>query len=134
MRALSSYTARMTNIGKGIAISGSVRSDEPLAIAGTIKGDVFAGEHEVTLEEGANVDGAVLARSIVVNGRSVGRLVAKEVVRLRRGASVRAEIAAPRFALEDGAVFNGKVDPARTDAAFTVAEHRREERELEVKR
>ncbi len=123
----------MTNIGKGIAISGSVRADEPLTIAGTIKGDVFAGEHEVTLEEGADIDGAVLARSIVVNGRSVGRLVAKEVVRLRRGASVRADISSPRFALEEGAVFNGKVDPTRTDAAFKVAEHR-EERELEVKR
>lgn len=121
---LSAYTARMTNIGKGIAISGSVRSDEPLAIAGTIKGDIFAGDHEVTLEEGSDIDGAVLARSIVVHGRSAGRLVAKEVVRLRRGASVRAEISAPRFALEDGAIFNGKVDPARTDAAFKVAEHR----------
>lgn len=114
----------MTNIGRGIIISGTVRSDEPLTIAGTIKGEVFAGDHEVTLEEGANIDGAILARSIVVSGRSEGRLVAKEVVRLRKGAAVRAEVAAPRFALEEGAIFNGKVDPARTEAAFKVAEHR----------
>jgi cytoskeletal protein CcmA (bactofilin family) len=114
----------MTNIGKGIAISGTVRSDEPLAIAGTIRGEVFAGDHEVTLEAGSDIDGAVMARSIVVNGKSVGRLIAKEIVRLRRGASVKAEIAAPRFALEEGAIFNGKVDPARSEAAFKVAEHR----------
>lgn len=114
----------MTNIGRGISISGTVRSDEPLAIAGTIKGEVFAAEHEVTLEAGANIDGAVLARSIVVTGKSEGRLIAKEVVRLRKGASVKAEIAAPRFALEEGAVFNGKVDPARSEAAFKVAEHK----------
>jgi cytoskeletal protein CcmA (bactofilin family) len=114
----------MTNIGRGIAISGTVRSDEPLTIAGTIKGEVYAGDHEVTLEAGSNIDGAVLARSIIVNGRSEGRLVAKELVRLLKGASVRAEIAAPRFALEEGAIFNGKVDPARSEAAFKVAEHK----------
>jgi cytoskeletal protein CcmA (bactofilin family) len=114
----------MTNIGRGIIISGTVRADEPLAIAGTIKGEVFAGDHEVVLEQSANIEGAILARSIIVSGRSEGRLVAKEVVLLRKGATVRAEIAAPRFALEEGAMFNGKVDPARTEAAFKVAEHR----------
>jgi cytoskeletal protein CcmA (bactofilin family) len=114
----------MTSIGKGIAITGTVRSDEPLAIAGTIKGDVFATEHEVTLEPEADVDGAVLARSIVIKGKYSGRLVARETVRLLGGANVKADIASPRFALEDGAVFNGKVDPAKTEAAFAVAEHR----------
>jgi cytoskeletal protein CcmA (bactofilin family) len=114
----------MTSIGKGIAITGTVRSDEPLAIAGTIRGEVFANDHEVTLEIGADVDGAVLARSIVIDGKYTGRLVAKDSVRLRKGARVKADVASPRFALEDGAVFNGKVDPAKTDAAFAVAEHR----------
>jgi cytoskeletal protein CcmA (bactofilin family) len=114
----------MTSIGKGIAITGTVRSEEPLAIAGTIKGEVFAADHEVTLEADADVDGAVLARSIVINGRYTGRLVAKDAVRLKSGARVKAEVSAPRFALEDGAIFNGKVDPAKTEAAFAVAEHR----------
>ena len=114
----------MTNIGKGISISGTVRSEEPLAIAGKIKGEVLASDHEVTLEAGADVDGAVMARSIIVHGSYTGRLVAKETVRLRSGASVKADISAPRFALEDGAIFNGKVDPARTDAAFAVAAKR----------
>lgn len=116
----------MTSIGKGITITGTVRSDEPLAIAGTVKGDVFANDHEVTLEPEAEVDGAVLARSIVIRGRYTGRLVAKEAVRLMGGAKVKADVASPRFALEDGALFNGKVDPAKTEAAFAVAEHRHE--------
>jgi cytoskeletal protein CcmA (bactofilin family) len=114
----------MTSIGKGIAITGTVRSDEPLTIAGTVKGEVFANDHEVTLEPEADVDGAVLARSIVINGKYTGRLVAKETVRLMKGAQVKADVASPRFALEDGATFNGKVDPAKTEAAFAVAGHR----------
>jgi cytoskeletal protein CcmA (bactofilin family) len=117
----------MTNIGKGISITGTVHAAEPLTIAGTIKGDVHAGEHEVTLEAAAHVEGAVMARSIVVSGRSNGRLVAKDVVRLCAGSKVQAEIAAPRFALDDGASFNGRVEPGRAEAAFKVAEHRNKE-------
>lgn len=114
----------MTSIGRGIAISGTVRSEEPLSIDGSIKGDVFANDHEVTLEPNADVDGAVLARNIVIKGKYTGRLVAKDTVRLLKGARVKADVASPRFALEDGAVFNGKVDPAKTEAAFAVAGHR----------
>lgn len=114
----------MTNIGKGISITGVVHASEPLTIGGTIKGDVHAGEHQVTLETNAQVDGAVMAKIIDVSGRSTGRLVAKELVRLRNGCRVQAEIAAPRLALEEGATFNGRVDPGRTEAAFKVAEHR----------
>jgi len=121
---LTGYTSPMTNIGKGITIVGTVRSEEPLAIAGSIKGDVTAGEHEITLEATAEIEGAIMARSIVVNGRTNGRLVAKDIVRVRSGARVQSEVASPRFALEEGAVFNGKVDPSRVDAAFAVAGHR----------
>lgn len=118
----------MTNIGRGIAITGTVRSEEPLAIAGRIKGDVIAAEHEVTLENGSDVDGAVMARTIVVLGKiTSGRLVGRDAVRLQKGASVQAEIATPRFAMEDGAIFNGRVDPSKVDAAFKVAEHRERE-------
>ncbi len=119
----------MTNIGKGIAITGTVRSDEPLAIAGTIRGEVLAADQEVTLEAAADIDGAVLARSIIVNGKYSGRLVAKESVFLRKGASVKADVSAPRFSLEDGAIFNGRVDPSKTEAAFAVAGHREAEKQ-----
>jgi cytoskeletal protein CcmA (bactofilin family) len=115
----------MTNIGRGIAITGTVRSEEPLAIAGKIKGDVVAADHEVTLENGSDIDGAVMARTIVVLGKiTSGRLVGRDAVRLQKGASVQADIATPRFAMEDGATFNGRVDPSKVDAAFKVAEHR----------
>jgi cytoskeletal protein CcmA (bactofilin family) len=111
-------------IGKALIITGSVRAEEPLAIAGTVTGDILVANHDVTLEPGARVDGAVLARSITVRGRSVGRLVASDIVRLEDGAAVRADVAAPLFALSEGARFNGRVEPARVDAAFRVAHYR----------
>ncbi len=113
-----------TTIGKGITINGTIQAQEAVTIAGTVLGDVHASDHDVTVEAGAQVDGAVTARSITVRGRSTGRLIAREFVRVQHSAAVRADIRAPRLALEEGATFNGCVEPAKTDAAFLVAAYR----------
>jgi cytoskeletal protein CcmA (bactofilin family) len=114
----------MTTIGKGITVTGSIQAQESVTIAGTVNGDVLASDHDVTVEAGARVEGAVTARSITVRGRSNGRLIAREVVRVQQSAAVRADVAAPKLALEDGATFNGCVEPAKTDAAILVAAYR----------
>jgi cytoskeletal protein CcmA (bactofilin family) len=67
----------------------------------------------------------VTARAITVRGNSKGRLIAREIVRVFRSAAVRADIAAPRLALEEGAMFNGSVAPARVEAAIIVGAYRR---------
>jgi cytoskeletal protein CcmA (bactofilin family) len=113
-----------TTIGKGITITGSIQAQEPVTIAGTVNGDVLVSDHHVSVELGARVEGAVMARSISVRGRSNGRLIAREVVRVHDSAAVRADIAAPRLTLEDGATFNGCVEPAKTDAAMRVVAYR----------
>jgi cytoskeletal protein CcmA (bactofilin family) len=113
-----------TTIGKGITITGSIQAQEPVTIAGTVNGDVLASDYDVTVEVGARVDGAVTARRITVRGRSTGRLIARELVRLQTSAAVKADIAAPKLALEEGASFNGCVEPAKTDAAMRVAAYR----------
>jgi cytoskeletal protein CcmA (bactofilin family) len=113
-----------TTIGKGITITGTIQAEEPVTIAGTVHGDVLASDYDVTVEAGARVDGAVTARSITVRGRSSGRLIARELVRVQHSAAVKADVRAPRLALEEGATFNGCVEPAKTDAAFLVAAYR----------
>ena len=113
-----------TTIGKGITITGTIHAQEPVTIAGTVTGDVLASDFDVTVEAGARVEGAVTARRITVRGRSSGRLIAREVVRLQQSAAVKADIRSPKLALEEGAMFNGCVEPAKTDAAILVAAYR----------
>jgi cytoskeletal protein CcmA (bactofilin family) len=115
---------KTTTIGKGITIKGTIQAQESVTIAGTVNGDVLASDFDVTVEAGARVDGAVTARSITVRGRSSGRLIAREVVRVLQSAAVRADVRSPRLALEEGATFNGQVEPAKTDAAILVATYR----------
>lgn len=114
----------MTTIGKSITIKGTIRADEAITIAGSVTGDVLVSNHDVTVEPGGHVDGAVTGRQITVRGRSRGRLIAREIVRVQQSAFVRADIASPKFALEDGATFTGSVEPARTDAAMIVTAYR----------
>ena len=113
-----------TTIGKGITITGSIQAAEPVTISGTVNGDVLASDFDVTVEVGAHVEGAVTARSITVRGRSTGRLIAREVVRVLQSAAVKGDVAAPRISLEEGATFNGSVEPAKVDAAMIVAHYR----------
>jgi cytoskeletal protein CcmA (bactofilin family) len=113
-----------TTIGKLITITGTIHAQEPVTIAGTVTGDVLASDHDVTIEVGAYVEGAVTARNITIHGRSTGRLIAREVVRLHDSASVKADVAAPKLALEDGALFNGCVEPAKAEAARIVTAYR----------
>jgi len=114
-----------TTIGKGVKITGSLTADEPVSIVGTLNGEVLVANHAVTVETGGRVDGAVTARVITVQGGSAGRLIARDVVRLLDGATVKADVTSPKLALEDGAVFSGRVDGgARAEAAARVAAYR----------
>lgn len=106
-------------------ITGSLTADEPVSIVGTFNGDVLVANHSVTVETGGRVDGAVTARVITVQGGSAGRLIARDVVRVLEGAMVKADVTSPKLALEDGAIFNGRVDGgARAEAAARVAAYR----------
>src|ERR687896_857955 len=114
-----------TTIGKGVRIIGPLTADEPVSIIGTLNGEVLVANHSVTVETGGHVDGAVTARVITVQGGSAGRLIARDVVRVLEGATVNADVASPKLALEEGAMFNGKVDGgARAEAAARVEAYR----------
>ena len=114
-----------TTIGRGVSITGSLTADEPVSIIGNFNGEVLVANHAVTVETGGRVDGAVTARVITVQGGSAGRLIARDLVRVLHGATVKADVTSPKLALEDGAVFSGRVDGgARVEAAARVAAYR----------
>jgi cytoskeletal protein CcmA (bactofilin family) len=113
-----------SSIGKAVTVKGSIQGAEAVEISGTVVGDVVAANDLITIETAGRVDGVVTAREIVVRGTSNGRLVATEVVRLESGSQVNSDIASPKLSVEDGALFNGRVDPGRAEAAARVAAYR----------
>ena len=115
----------MTNIGKGITVTGTIRADEPVAVAGTVNGELIVSDHDLVVEHGGRIDGSATAKRITIRGTFVGKMIALDGVRLDATAWVKSDIAAPAIVMADGATFNGAVEPARVEAALRVAAYRR---------
>ena len=62
----------MSTIGKGIVVTGTIEAEESVSIAGTVKGEILATGHDLTLEQGGRIDGNATARTINLKGTFVG--------------------------------------------------------------
>ena len=97
-------------IGKTIVIRGDVKGSEDLILEGRVEGTVSLSESRLTIGPNANVAADLSAKDILILGHVQGNLVASGRVELRAGCLVEGDIRALRLAVEDNAVFRGKVD------------------------
>jgi cytoskeletal protein CcmA (bactofilin family) len=97
-------------IGKTIVICGEVKGNEDLIVDGRVEGTVNLSESRLTIGPTANVAANLSAKDILILGQVQGNLVASGRVELRAGCQVEGDIRALRLAVEDNAVFRGKVD------------------------
>ncbi len=97
-------------IGKTIVISGEVKGGEDLIVDGRVEGTVNLAESRLTIGPNANVSADLTAKDVLIMGHVQGNVVASGRVELRAGCSVEGDIRALRLAVEDNAVFRGKVD------------------------
>ena len=105
--ALENVPAR---IGKSIVICGEVKGSEDLIVDGRVEGTINLSESRLTIGPSANVAADLSAKDILILGQVQGNLVASGRVELRAGCQVVGDIRALRLAVEDNAVFRGKVD------------------------
>lgn len=97
-------------IGKTVVICGEVRGSEDLIVDGRVEGTVTLAENRLTIGPSATVAADLSAKDILVLGEVKGNLAAAGRVELRAGCLVEGDIRAMRLAVEDNAVFRGKVD------------------------
>jgi cytoskeletal protein CcmA (bactofilin family) len=97
-------------IGKTVVICGEVKGSEDLIVDGRVEGTVSLSESRLTIGPSANVAADLSAKDVLILGHVHGNVVASGRVELRAGCSVEGDIRALRLAVEDNAVFRGKVD------------------------
>jgi cytoskeletal protein CcmA (bactofilin family) len=97
-------------IGKTVVIRGELRGSEDLIVDGRVEGTVSLSESRLTVGPTANLAADLTAKDILVLGQVQGNLVASGRVELRAGCLVDGDIRALRLAIEDNAIFHGKVD------------------------
>ena len=97
-------------IGKSVVIRGEVKGSEDLIIDGRVEGTVTLTESRLTIGSSANVAADLSARDMLILGQVQGNILATGRVELRAGSVVEGDVLANRLAVEDNAVFRGKVD------------------------
>jgi cytoskeletal protein CcmA (bactofilin family) len=93
-----------------VALKGELSGREDVFIDGDFEGQIRVSGAGVTIGVNGRVTAEVEADEIVVEGRVEGSLRARQRLVIRHSAHVTGDIEAPRLAIEDGAVFHGRVD------------------------
>lgn len=114
----------LARIGKTVVIRGELKGNEDLVIDGQVEGTIQLTEGRLTIGPTANVAADLVARDVLVLGRLRGNIAATGRVELRAGSVVDGDVRASRLAIEDNAVFHGRVDLTQgataPEAAATV--------------
>ena len=118
----------VTSLGRTLVLKGELRADEHLIIEGRVEGQISAPEHGVAVGRYGAVGPSVFARTVTILGHATGSVTASEIVELLASAQVEGRIVSPTVAIDEGAKFNGFVDPKLSDVALAVGRHRFKQR------
>ena len=97
-------------IGKSVVIRGEVKGSEDLFVDGRIEGTISLSESRLTIGPNAVLAADLTAKDVLVLGQVQGNVIASGRVELRAGCQLIGDVRALRLAIEDNAIFRGKVD------------------------
>jgi cytoskeletal protein CcmA (bactofilin family) len=92
-------------INRGVTIIGALSLDGPVLIEGSIDGEVRCSKLQIT--ERGEVEGLIVADSVVVLGEFSGAIYARELI-LGAGCNVEGQIYHHKLVLEEGCYFEGQ--------------------------
>ena len=98
------------NLGTSIVIKGELIASEDLTLYGKMEGSVtLQGGHTLTIGRFAEINAAIDAKAVVIQGTVTGNVTAGEKVEIQTTGSVAGDVRSPRLAIADGASIRGKV-------------------------
>lgn len=104
-------------VSKAIVIKGEVTGSEDLFIDGEVKGTIRLTDGNLTVGPNGRVTADIDAREITVQGKVTGTLRGRERVQIGRTGDAEGDIVTRRVAIEEGALFHGKIDVVRAEEA-----------------
>lgn len=115
----SSPARTSARLGSSLQIKGHITGTEDLQIDGTVDGPISLRGHELTVGPAAQLTSEVHAREVVVYGKVVGNVHARDRVDVKTDGSVIGDISTARISIEDGAHFKGRIeiDPTKSQNA-----------------
>lgn len=117
--------ARQVVVEAGTRFEGLVSFRGVVRVEGTVVGRVVA-EGSLWIGEQAELHGVVEADDVTIEGSCEGEIEARARIVLRPTARVRGRLAAPRIAMADGSLFDGRCEIGLQQLAGEVEEAVRE--------
>ena len=114
----------VTSLGRTLVIKGELTAEENLIIEGTVEGNISVPEHAVAVGRTAHVSADIMASTVTILGEASGRFTASKKIELRQTARVVGGIIATKIEIIEGAIFEGSIDPSKTETAVAVGKHR----------
>ncbi len=105
------------HVSSAIVIKGELTGNEDLFIDGEVKGTIRLADGSLTVGPNGRVTADIDAREITVQGKVTGALRGRERVQIERTGEAEGDIVTRRVAIEEGAVFHGKIDVVRAEEA-----------------
>ena len=118
-RAISPAARNSARLGSSLEIKGQITGTEDLQIDGKVEGPISLRGHELIVGSTAQLKSEIDAREVVVYGKVIGNLRARDRVDVKKDGSVVGDISTARISIEDGAQFKGRIeiDPSKSQAA-----------------
>jgi cytoskeletal protein CcmA (bactofilin family) len=118
-RSSSSTARNSARLGSSLQIKGHITGTEDLQIDGKVEGSISLRGHQLTVGSAAQLTSEIHAAEVVVYGKVVGNVHARDRVDVKTDGSVVGDISTARISIEDGAHFKGRIeiDPAKSQTA-----------------
>lgn len=100
-------------IGKSLVIKGEIGGSESIYVDGRVEGMINLPGHSVIVGANGEVNAAISALEVVVQGKLIGDVQASDRLEVRKEGSLTGDVIAERVSLADGAFFKGKIDIRR---------------------
>ena len=115
----STSARNSARLGASLAIKGQITGGEDLQIDGKVDGPISLHGHELTVGPKAQLNSEIHAGQVIVYGKVVGNVHARERVDVKTDGSIIGDISTARISIEDGAHFKGRIeiDPTKSQAA-----------------
>ena len=96
-------------VAAGTVVRGTLRGAEETRVDGRVEGAILI-QHHVEVSQSGSLQAEATVVSMSVAGRVEGTLTAEDFIQLLPGASVQANLKAPRIILEEGVRFVGRIE------------------------
>src|ERR1700685_2777384 len=80
------------HIGKSVVIKGELSGSEDLYVDGNVDGKIELRNHSLTVRRNGNVTADVSAKSVVIQGKLDGSVIASDRVELKKSAVVNGDV------------------------------------------